>query len=145
MITYLYWTFFFGITLAILLYFGMKLEAWKTALVMAAIVLLVGWGAYYFHFQQLFVKRWGGVMAVSVPKGEVHIAATWKDDNLWIENYNPKTNTCHFREYSKGNLLEGHVKIKRCNPMRPGLAPTQQPQVKFDAPDMQPAPQPEPQ
>ena len=46
-----------------------------------------------------------------------HIAATWKDDNLWIENYDPKTNTCHFNEYSKGNLLQGKVTIKNCNPL----------------------------
>jgi hypothetical protein len=43
--------------------------------------------------------------------------ATWKDDNLWIENYDPKTNTCHFREYSKGAMLEGKVLIKNCNPL----------------------------
>ncbi len=122
MITYLYWTVFFGVALAIMAWFGMKLQAWKTAAVMASIVLLIGWGAYYFHFQQLFVKSWGGVMSVKVPKDEVHLAATWKDNNLWIENYNPKTNTCHFREYSKGNLLEGHVKIKNCNPQRAGGA-----------------------
>ena len=120
MITYLYWTLFLGVALGIMAWFGMKLQAWKTAAVMASIVLVIGWGAYYFHFQQLFVKSWGGVMSVKVAKDEVHIAATWKDNNLWIENYNPKTDTCHFREYSKGNLLEGHVKIKRCNPLRAG-------------------------
>ncbi len=117
MVTYLYWTFFFGVALAIMAWFGLKLQAWKTAAVMASIVLLIGWGAYYFHFQQLFVKSWGGVMSIKTPKDEVHLAATWKDNNLWIENYNPKTNICHFREYSKGNLLEGHVKVKNCNPL----------------------------
>lgn len=138
MITYLYWTFFFAVAVSIVLYFGVKLEAWKSALSVAAVVLLVGWGAYYFHFQQVFVKRWGGVMAVSVPKDELHIAATWKEDNLWIENYNPKTNTCHFREYSKGNLLEGHVKIKRCNPLRLGMgSPQQEPRKPLD--DVRPA------
>jgi hypothetical protein len=50
-------------------------------------------------------------MTVSVPKGELHLAATWKEDNLWIENYNPETNTCYFREYSRGNLLQGQVKM----------------------------------
>ena len=56
-------------------------------------------------------------MTVNVPEGELHLAATWKDDNLWIENYNPKTNTCHFREYSRGNMLQGQVTIKDCNPL----------------------------
>jgi len=49
----------------------------------------------------------------------VQIAATWKDDNLWIENYDPATNRCIFAEYSKGNLLEGKVTIKNCNPLLP--------------------------
>ena len=49
----------------------------------------------------------------------MHIAATWKDDNLWIENYDPATNRCIFTEYSKGNLLEGKVTIKNCNPLLP--------------------------
>ena len=44
------------------------------------------------YIQQVFVKRYGGVMSVKVPDGEMHLSATWKDDNLWIENYNPKTN-----------------------------------------------------
>jgi len=63
------------------------------------------------------VKRWGGVMAISVPDGQHHIAATWKDDNLWVENYDPKSNTCIFSEYSRGNLLQGRVLIKDCNPL----------------------------
>ena len=56
-------------------------------------------------------------MTIKVPDDEVHLAATWKDDNLWIENYHAETNTCHFREYSRGNLLQGRVTIKNCNPM----------------------------
>ncbi len=59
-------------------------------------------------------------MSLSVPKGQLHIAATWKDDNLWVENFDPATNTCHFNEYSKGNLLQGKVTIKNCNPVMPG-------------------------
>ena len=59
----------------------------------------------------------GGVMSVTVPDGQRHISATWKDENLWIENYDPKTNICHFSEYSKGNLLQGRVQIKNCNPL----------------------------
>ena len=77
---------------------------------------MIAWGAYAFHFQQIFVKRYGGVMAIQVPDGQRHISATWKDDNLWIENYDPKTNTCIFSEYSKGSVLEGKVVIKNCNP-----------------------------
>ena len=117
MITYLYWIGVSVIVCALLFLVGVKLQSWKSAAVVAALVLLAGWAAYYFHFQQVFVKRWGGVMTIQVPKGQRHIGATWKDDNLWIENYDPTTNTCYFNEYSKGNLLQGKVTIKGCNPL----------------------------
>ena len=123
MITYLYWTAVVTLVFAALFFVGVKLESWKLALPLAGVVLLVGSGAYYFHFQQVFVKRWGGVMKISVPEGQRHIGATWKDDNLWIENFDPETNTCHFSEYSKGNLLQGKVTIRDCNPLMPA-APT---------------------
>jgi len=117
MVTYLYWALVIVMAIAVLYVFGNKMVQWKAAFISAAVILVIGAGAYYFHFQQIFVKRFGGVMTISVPEGQVHLAATWKDDNLWIENYDPKTNTCHFREYARGNLLEGHVKIKQCNPL----------------------------
>lgn len=117
MITYLYWAVIIGIILAAMIVIGSRLEQWKSAFGVSLVILLIGYGAYYFHFQQIFVKRYGGVMSISVPDGELHLAATWKDDNLWVENYNPQTNTCHFREYSRGNLLQGQVIIKNCNPL----------------------------
>jgi len=117
MITYLYWTAVIAFASGVLFVFGHKIEEWKIASVAAATILVIGFVAYHFHFQQVFVKRYGGVMAVKVAEGEMHLAATWKDDNLWIENYDPKTNTCYFREYSRGNLLQGQVTIKNCNPL----------------------------
>ncbi|MFM1892162.1 MAG: hypothetical protein RLZ44_1239, partial [Pseudomonadota bacterium] len=96
--------------------------------------LPVAWGAYYFHFQQIFVKRFGGVMSISVPQGQLHIAATWKDDNLWVENYDPATNTCIFSEYSRGNVLQGQVKIKDCNPLMPERAAQNLEQSPVDRP-----------
>jgi len=117
MITYLYWLCVAGLAATIIYLLGVKASAWRTALIGAAIILVGGGGAYYFHFQQIFVKRWGGVMNISVPAGQLHITATWKDDNLWVENYDPQTNTCIFSEYSRGNVLEGRVKIKNCNPL----------------------------
>ena len=108
-----------SIAMAFLFFLG-RADKWKIGLIGAAVVLFVGWGAYFFHFQQVFVKRYGGVMSIAVPEGQLHLAATWKDDNLWIENYDPATNTCHFNEYSKGNLLQGKVTINNCNPLLPG-------------------------
>lgn len=123
MITYLYWMLVIAIAIGLLVLFG-KLEQWRPAIISCVLVLVVGMLAYYFHFEQVFVKRYGGVMTVTVPKGQQHITATWKDENLWIENYDPETNTCHFNEYSKGNLLEGKVIIKDCSPIhRPAVQP----------------------
>lgn len=117
MITYFYWGCIVGLVIAILFIVGGKMDSWKSALATSVIVLFAGWAAYYFHFEQIFVKRYGGVMSVTVPEGQYHITATWKDDNLWIENYDPEKNTCHFQEYSRGNMLEGKVTIKNCNPL----------------------------
>ena len=117
MITYFYWALVAALVVSVLLLLGNKLKEWKIAAIAAAVILAVGVGAYYFYFEQVFVKRYGGVMAVTVPEGQLHLAATWKDDNLWIENYDPQTNTCYFREYSRGNLLQGQVTIKNCNPL----------------------------
>ena len=119
MITYFYWTVIIAVVLLTVYLLGIRLGNWRGALVTALLILFIGWLAYFFYFQQLFVKRWGGVMSVAVPDGQMHIAVTWKDDNLWIENYDPATNRCIFTEYSKGNLLEGRVIIKNCNPMLP--------------------------
>lgn len=118
MITYLYWLVIIGLALAAVVLIGIKLNNVKAGLLSAIGILAVGWLAYHFYLQQIFVKRWGGVMTVAVPAGQQHIATTWKDDNLWIENYDPQTNTCIFSEYARGNLLEGQVKIKNCNPLR---------------------------
>ena len=119
MITYLYWALIFGLVIAVVLVIGIKMNNRMVAFISAAVILTSGWAAYYFHFQQVFVKRWGGVMTISVPAGQYHMGATWKDENLWIENYDPKSNSCYFSEYSKGNLLQGRVTIKNCNPLMP--------------------------
>lgn len=118
MITYLYWT---AVILASAVFFLIcaKTEKYKLGIILALVILGIGWSAYYFRFQQIFVKRYGGVMTIEVPTGLYHMGATWKDDNLWIENYNAETNTCIFTEYSKGNLLQGKVTLKKCNPLMP--------------------------
>jgi hypothetical protein len=123
-ITYFYWLVVIGLMAATLFILGGKYQQWKPAVITSAVILVVGFAAYYFHFQQIFVKRYGGVMSINVPEGQFHIAATWKDDNLWIENYDPKTNTCHFSEYSRGNLLQGKVTVKNCNPLNYDKEPT---------------------
>jgi hypothetical protein len=118
MITYLYWLFVIAVVVAALWFIGFSMKHWGPALIAAAAVFVIGVGAYFFHFQQIFVKRWGGVMSVVVPEGQYHMNLTWKDDNLWVENYDPANNTCEFREYSRGDLLQGRVIIKNCNPLK---------------------------
>jgi hypothetical protein len=127
MITYLYWALVIGAAFGLVFLFGARLANWKGAFISAGVVLFVGWVAYFFYFQQVFVKRYGGVMAIRVPAGQRHIAATWKDDNLWIENYDPATNECIFAEYSKGNVLQGKVTIRNCNPVMQSAGPAKGP------------------
>lgn len=134
MITYLYWGVVIALVVAAMTLFAGKMNNIRLALVSSAVILVVGWGAYYFHFEQIFVKRFGGVMSISVPEGQYHIAATWKGDNLWVENYDPATNTCIFSEYSRGNVLQGQVKIKNCNPLLPRQAPTPGPEATAPRP-----------
>lgn len=121
MISYLYW-----ITLiAVALLVGGALSRFltvKAGIVIGLVILLVGWAAYYFYYEQLFVKNLGGVMTLEVPAGQMHLSATWKEDHLWIENYDPVKNICYFSEVSRGHLLEGTVIIKNCNP---GISPVQ--------------------
>lgn len=116
MITYLYWAVVLTVAISLLIMLG-KSGQWKAGFIMAISVSLIAWAAYFFHFEQVFVKRFGGVMSLNMPDGHLHLGATWKDDNLWIESYDPENNTCHFREYSKGNMLQGKVTIKNCNPL----------------------------
>jgi hypothetical protein len=116
-ITYLYWALVIGIAFGLIFLFGARLANWRGAAISGAVVLFIGWVAYFFYFQQVFVKRYGGVMTIRVPEAQRHIAATWKEDNLWIENFDPARNECIFSEYSKGNLLEGRVTIRNCNPL----------------------------
>jgi len=119
MITYIYWIAIFTIVAAVFFVIGIKGKNWKVGSIIALLILIIGWGVYYFRLQQTFVKKYGGVMSIHVPQGQHHLAATWKDENLWVENYDPVSNTCIFSEYSKGNLLQGKVIIKNCNPLVP--------------------------
>jgi hypothetical protein len=119
MITYMYWMLVIGLAIAVVAIVGAKMSNWGAAIISAVVILSSGWAAYYFHFQQVFVKHWGGVMTIRVPDGQHHMGATWKDEHLWIENYDPEKNTCIFSEYSKGNLLQGRVTIRNCNPLMP--------------------------
>ena len=118
MVTYFYWiVLIFLCGLVFFLLFRSNQN--KIAMMASLLFLMVGSGAYFFHFQQIFVKHYGGVMTLSVPKGQHHLGATWKDDNLWIQNYDPVKNICYFNEYSRGNLLQGKVVIENCNPLMP--------------------------
>lgn len=104
---------------------GGMLKQWLVGGLIAGLIVAAAGLFYYFYLEQMLVKRWGGSMAVNVPAGMYHVAATWKDDHLWIENYDPDKNQCIFQEYSRGNILEGKVVIKNCNPVKFATPSTQ--------------------
>jgi hypothetical protein len=116
MITYLYWAAVLAVAGVLFWSLGFKARQWRGASIAGVVTLLIGWSAYFFYFENLFVKRLGGRMSISTPQGQQHLATTWKDDNLWVETYDPKTNKCIFSEYSRGNVLQGRVVINNCNP-----------------------------
>jgi hypothetical protein len=115
-ITYLYWLIVLAVSFGAC-YLLARANYRAAALGSLIVILLAGWMAHVFYFEQVFVKRYGGVMTITVPDGQRHITATWKEDNLWVENYDPDTNTCFFSEYSRGNLLQGRVLIRNCTPL----------------------------
>ncbi|WP_067516686.1 hypothetical protein [Endozoicomonas ascidiicola] len=116
MVTYVYWI-TLGILCVFLLWVLIRANQTKMGIIVAIIVFITGVSSYFFHFQQVFVKHYGGVMTLKVPQGQHHLGSTWKDDHLWIENYDPIKNICYFNEYSRGNLLQGQVVIEDCNPL----------------------------
>lgn len=118
MITYLYWIAIIAAAI-ILSMAAARFLNWKLGALAGCIVLLLGWGAYYFKYEQSFVKNYGGVMFISTAKGHIHLSTTWKEDHLWVESYDPIADKCYFAEYSKGNLLQGQVVIEQCNPILP--------------------------
>jgi len=117
MITIIFWTILAIVSLGAVFLIGFRLQKWMAGFIVGGVIFLAGFLLFYFYLEQTFVKRWGGFMSINVPEGQLHIAATWKEDNLWVENYDPTTNTCIFQEYSRGNMLEGKVVIKNCNPI----------------------------
>lgn len=117
MLVNFYWVLIALLGLGVVYLLGIKLGKVKPALVLALVIAISGHLIYYFYLEQILVKRWGGSMSLQVPSGQYHLGVTWKDDHLWIQNYDPATNECIFREYSRGSLLEGQVKLRNCNPL----------------------------
>jgi hypothetical protein len=116
MISYLYWITVVA-TSVLIGWMLARFLTWKLGATVGLVIFAMGWLGYHFYYEQFFVKHYGGVMSIKVPEGQLHISATWKEDHLWIENYDPKSNTCYFTEYSKSHLLEGKVAIENCNPI----------------------------
>lgn len=126
MLTTLYWVTSLVIIFAIFYLIAVRFSRLKPALIVTLILALLSYSFFYFYLEQILVKRYGGSMVIQVPEGLHHLGATWKDDHLWIENYDPIKNECIFREYSRGSVLEGQVKLRNCNPWpnKPSPTPT---------------------
>lgn len=84
----------------------------KIAFVLAAAAALLLSGC-----DQFVARNFGGDIQVSIPPGTQLVTMTWKESNLWVLYYDPKTGTCTFREDAVGDVLEGTVTIADCNPI----------------------------
>ncbi|MFZ5757376.1 MAG: hypothetical protein ACOY3X_10765 [Pseudomonadota bacterium] len=129
MVTYLYWFLLVALVLGVFMGLGVRFGQWKWGFLAAIVIGAAGALAYYFYFEQIFVKRYGGVMSISAPEGRLHLGSTWKDDHLWVESWDPQENKCYFTEYARSHMLQGSVVIENCNPLqaRPALPVQQQP------------------
>ena len=68
MITYLYFIFVALVCGGALFVVGAKLGKWLPALALSGVLLLTFGAFYYFYLEQMFVKRWGGVMSIQLPR-----------------------------------------------------------------------------
>jgi hypothetical protein len=118
MITYVYWFLLSVLALGLVMGLGNRFGLWKGGMIAAVTVMVVGALAYFLYFEQMFVKRYGGTMTVSSTEGRLHLGSTWKDDNLWVESWDPQSNVCYFEEFARSGILEGSVVIKDCNPLQ---------------------------
>jgi hypothetical protein len=118
MLSNLYWVIVAAVIFAVFYLLAVRLNKMKPALIVALVMAVISHFFYYYYLEQMLVKRWGGSMSVQVPEGQHHIGVTWKDDHLWIQNYDPASNECIFREYSRGSVLEGEVRLRNCNPLQ---------------------------
>ncbi len=124
MITYLYWIVILLLIGACVFFLAFKAKRWPAAMVVGLMIFISAWALHTFYLEQVFVKRWGGRMNIAIEEGHYHLGATWKDDHLWVETYDPATNTCYFIEYSRGSVLQGRVIFNGCNPLEPKAAPS---------------------
>ena len=104
------------LTLIICIIPFLLLKDQKYKFLVPAAICFISYISYEVYFEQIYAKRYGGVLTVSLPSGAQFLSATWKDDALWYAYFNEKDNECIFREQSKFGLLEGSVLIKGCNP-----------------------------
>ena len=72
MITYLYWIAVISVSLFVFWGVGRYLK-WKAGLIGGLTIFIIGWLMYTFHYEQHFVKNYGGVMSIEVPKGQVFV------------------------------------------------------------------------
>lgn len=63
-------------------------------------------------------KNWGGNATIKKPDASWQLVViTWKNSNMWVLWFDPKTNKCHFREDSSYGVVEGQVTVEKCDPL----------------------------
>lgn len=85
----------------------------RTSLPLALLVL----GALAGCSEQSMTRSFGGNMSVQIPAGTQLVTMTWKEANLWVLYYDPKTKACTFAENSVHGVFQGTVTIPNCDPV----------------------------
>ena len=83
----------------------------------AAIVGVVMTSSYYTLLENMFARKFGGTLDVSIPANEYLLGVSWKGEDSWILTYDPVSKNCYYREESKFSTLEGKVRINNCKPL----------------------------
>lgn len=94
-----------------------KIKDFRIATIAPVLICLLSIFAYKGYLEQVWAKAYGGSMTIAVPEGTRFFGITWKDSDLWVGWYDPKSKECVFKEDSKYNILQGNITVKNCNPV----------------------------
>lgn len=80
-------------------------------------ILIISYISYIGYFEQIFAKKYGGNLTITIPDDAQFIGLTWKDNDLWYGYHDTVSGKCVFQEQSRYGLMEGKVFVKNCNPI----------------------------
>jgi hypothetical protein len=97
--------------------FGYRKPFSTKAYIAAGVVGIIMTFSYYAFLENIFARKFGGTLDVSIPKDEYLIGISWKNEDSWILTYDSVSKNCYYREESKFSTLEGKIRVSNCKPL----------------------------